>query len=102
MDAYLNIDSEQTGVLVWLLWALIGVFGALLFSRATGGRRVLWFDIIIGAVAAVLVGWLSTRFIGGTPMQLFLISVLGAVFGAALALWLVGALTAHFRRDEHL
>lgn len=102
MDSYLNISPGQVGWLVWLLWALIGVFGAFLMTRATEGRRILWFDLIIGAVTAVLGGWLSTRFTGSTPMQMFLISILGAVFGAGLALWLTGALVEHFRRDEDL
>lgn len=96
MDTFLGVSHENIGILVWLLWALIGLFGALLTSRLTMGRRSLAFDIIVGVVAGVLGGYCSAQFLGDTPMQLFLISILGAVFGAGIALWLTGTLMTHF------
>lgn len=95
----LTVSSETIGFFVWLLWALIGVFCALLTSRFTGGRRSLWFDIIIATVSAVIGGYLSTRFLGDTPMQLFLISIMSAVFSAGIMMWIVGGLINHFRKD---
>lgn len=95
----LTVSSETIGFFVWLLWALIGVFCALLASRFTGGRRSLWFDIIIATVSAVLGGYLSTQFLGDTPIQLFLISIMSAVFSAGIMMWIVGALINHFRKD---
>lgn len=100
MNSLMNVSSGSTGLLVWLVWALIGVFGAFVAQRYTGGRRTLAFDIIIGGVAAVLGGWLSTQFLGDSAVQLFLLSVLSAVFFAAAALVLVGWLISHFSRDE--
>lgn len=95
----LTVSSETIGFFVWLLWALIGVFCALVASRFTVGRRSLWFDIIIATVSAVIGGYLSTRFLGDTPMQLFLISIMSAVFSAGIMMWIVGGLINHFRKD---
>lgn len=102
MHEYLIVGAEHCGLLVWLLWALIGVFAAMVAARMTQGRRILWFDIIIGLVASTLGGYLSTQFLGDTPLMLFLISVMSAAFCSAAVLWITGALTAHFTRDEHL
>lgn len=98
----MNVSADHIGWIVWAVWILIGVFAALVAQRYTGGRRTFLFDLVIGAVASVLGGYLSTRFLGDTPVQMFLISVLGAVFFAAAALWVTGSLTAHFRKDEGL
>lgn len=95
----LTVSSETIGFFVWLLWALIGVLCALITSRFTGGRRSVWFDIIIAVVSAVLGGYLSTQFLGDTPTQLFLISILAAIFSAGIMMWIVGALINHFRKD---
>ncbi len=100
MDSMLSVSSEYIGFFVWLLWALIGVFCALVASRITG-RRSLLFDIIIATVAAVLGGYLSTQFLGNTPMQLFLISILAAAFSAGIMMWITGTLMIHFsKKDE--
>ncbi len=98
MDTLMNLTPSHIGWLVWLVWVLIGVLGALWAQRLTGKRTFL-FDLIIAVVAAVLGGYLSTCFLGDTPVQLFLISILGAVFFAAAALWITGALMNHFRKD---
>ena len=100
MSAIFSISPGAIGLLVWVLWALIGAVAALLTSRFTGGRHSVWFDIIIAAVAAVLGGFLSVQFLGDTPMQLFLISILGAVFASAVAMWIVCSLYSHFSRKE--
>lgn len=102
MNSLFTFSSDVIGIAVWVLWALIGVFGALIFARATAGRRILWFDIIIGAVASTSGGYLSTCFIGDSSQQAFLLSILGAVFAGAIVLWISGALFVHFRRDEDL
>lgn len=98
MDTLMGVSSTSIGLLVWLVWALIGVLGALVARRATG-RSTFVFDLIIGVVAGVLGGFLSTRFLGDTPVQLFLISILGSVFFVAAALWITSALMAHFRKE---
>lgn len=94
----MSVSSESSGLLVWLVWILIGVFCALCASRFTGGRRTLWFDMIIAVVASTLGGFLSTQCLGETPMQLFLISILAAIFSAGIMMWIVGALISHFRK----
>ncbi len=99
METLLHVSSQTVGLLVWFLWALIGVLCALLAARFTGGRRSLWFDIIIAVVAAVLGGYYSTRFLGDTPMQLFLISIMASAFSAGVMMWVVGVLTARYRKE---
>ncbi len=82
MYEYLVVGAEHSGLLVWLLRAL--------YRRIRHGcraydsrRRILWFDIIIGLVASTLGGYLSTQFLGDTPLMLFLISVMSAAFCSA-------------------
>lgn len=96
----LQSRQEHTGWLIWLVRAAIGVVAGIISSRYVGPRTTL-FCIIIGVVAAVLGGYLSTCFLGGGVVQLFLLSVLGAVFSAAVILWIVMALTSYFRKDEN-
>ena len=102
LNQLMNVSAGHIGLLVWVVWLLIGLFAALVAQRYTGGRRTFLFDLIIGVVASVLGGYLSTRFLGDTPVQLFLVSVLGAVFFAAAALWVTGSLASRFRKDENL
>lgn len=99
MNELIAITPEKIGIFIWLTWAAVGVAGAFVAHYCTG-RRTFLFDLIIGVVAALLGGFLTTGFIGGGPVQLFLLSVLGAIFFAAAALWITGALIAHFRKDE--
>ncbi len=101
MNELIAITPERIGILIWVAWAAIGVAGAFISHYITG-RNTFLFDLIIGVVAALLGGFLTTCFIGGGPVQLFLLSLLGSVFFAAVALWITGALIAHFRKDEHL
>lgn len=101
MSELIAITPERIGWLIWLVWGAIGVLAGIVSSRFVGPRTV-FFCIIIGVVAAVFGGYLSTCFLGGGAVQLFLLSVLGAVFGAGIVLWIVAALTSHFRKDEKL
>ena len=97
MDDMMQIAAGQAGWLVWLVWALLGVFIGLWFSRATGPGTTS-FNITIGVVAALIGGYLSICFLGDTPMQLFLISLLGAVFFALAALFIVARLLRFYRK----
>ena len=92
MDTLAAISPGHAGLLIWFVWALIGLFEGLLASRVLGGRRILFMDIVVGVVAAVLGGILSTNFVGDTPVQLFLLSVLAAIFFWALVLCFFGAI----------
>lgn len=96
MDTMIVITPEKVGLLIWLIWALIGVVAALVAQRLMPLRQMLAFNIIVGVVSACLGGFLSVQFVGGTTMMLFFISILGAVFGAGIILWIVAALTMHF------
>lgn len=92
MDSIASISPGHAGILIWLVWGLIGLFEGVAASRVLGRRRVLFIDIVIGIVSAVLAGILSTNFIGDTPVQLFLVSVMAAIFASALILWIFGML----------
>ena len=102
MEALITVGDGHAGLLVWVLWALLGALVALFAQRLTGGKRSLLFDIVIGVVAGVLGGRLSIGFLGDSPMQLFLISILSALFFAIVALWITAALYKHFKKDENL
>ncbi|GFI13023.1 hypothetical protein IMSAGC008_00550 [Muribaculaceae bacterium] len=92
MDAIATISPGHAGILIWAVWGLIGLFEGLVASRVLGRRRVVFIDVVIGIVSAILAGILSTNFIGDTPVQLFLVSVMAAIFASALVLWIFGIL----------
>ncbi len=92
MDAIATISPGHAGILIWTVWGLIGLFEGLVASRVLGRRRVVFIDVVIGIVSAILAGILSTNFIGDTPVQLFLISVMAAIIASALVLWIFGIL----------
>ena len=91
METLFGISQNGIGMLVWLLWALIGAFEALLAARMSQKRNLV-ADLVTGVIAGVLGGYFSIHFAGDSPVQRFLISVMGAVFLAAAALWIMGRL----------
>lgn len=90
MEHLIAISPGHAGIVIWIVWVLIGLFEGLVASKVLGGRRIAFLDAVVGIVSAAIGGILSTNFIGDTPMMLFLTSVLAAIFASALALWLVG------------
>ena len=91
METLFGISQNGIGMLVWLLWALIGAFEALLAARMSQKRNLV-ADLVTGVIACVLGGYFSIHFAGDSPVQRFLISVMGAVFLAAAAMWIMGRL----------
>lgn len=91
METLFGISQNGIGMLVWLLWALIGAFEALLAARMSQKRNLV-ADLVTGVIAGVLGGYFSIHFAGDSPVQRFLISVMGAVFLAAAAMWSMGRL----------
>ena len=98
----MSIAPGYAGWLVWIVWALIGAFEALAAQRCLGGKRILLFDLTIGIVAALIGGYLSICYLGSTPMQLFLISILSAIFASFIVLWIAGGLLLYFTRKDGL
>lgn len=92
MDTLASIAPGHAGLLIWLVWALIGLFEGLVASRVLGGRRIAFMDVVVGIVSACIGGFLSINFVGCTAIMLFLISILAAIFASALVLWLVGTI----------
>ena len=91
METLFGISQNGIGMLVWLLWALIGAIEALLAARMSQKRNLV-ADLVTGVIAGVLGGYFSIHFAGDSPVQRFLISVMGAVFLAAAAMWIMGRL----------
>ena len=91
METLFGISQNGIGVLVWLLWALIGAFEALLAARMSQKRNLV-ADLVTGVIAGVFGGYFSIHFAGDSPVQRFLISVVGAAFIAAAAMWIMGRL----------
>ena len=91
METLFGISQNGIGMLVWLLWALIGAFEVLLAARMSQKRNLV-ADLVTGVIAGVLGGYFSIHFAGDSPVQRFLISVMGAVFLAAAAMWIMGRL----------
>ena len=100
METFAAISPGHAGILIWVVWGLIGLFEGLVAARVLGGKRIVFLDCVVGIVAAGLGGILSTCFLGETPMMLFLISIVAAIFFSALILWLVGAI--FFRDSEEM
>ncbi len=77
---------------IWIIWALIGLLGGLYAGMFFGRKRLKATDAIVGTAAAVAGGFLTAHYLGSSPMQLYLVSVLGAVFFAAASLWIIGVI----------
>ena len=50
METLFGISQSGIGVLVWLLWALIGAFEALLAARMSQKRNLV-ADLVTGVIA---------------------------------------------------
>lgn len=92
----MNVSPGQAGILVWVVWVLIGLFEALVAQRFTSSRRILMFDIIVGIAFAVLGGYASVCCFGETPVKKFLISLLAATVVPCVVLLISGALIRRF------
>ena len=91
METLFGISQNGIGVLVWLLWALIGAFEALLAARMSQKRNLV-ADLVTGVIAGVFGGYFSIHFAGDSPVQRFLISVVAAALNEAAAMWIMGRL----------
>ena len=58
------VTPEHTGILVWFIWALIGVAAALITQRIAAQPGMLVFNIIVGIAGALIGGFLSVQFVG--------------------------------------
>lgn len=96
----MSLSPEKIGLLTWIVWVAIGVVSAVVSRRFMPYRQMLVFNIIIAVVAACIGGYLSVQFVGATPMMMFFISILGAIFGAGVMLWIVAALTQYFSNRQ--
>lgn len=91
MEALFGTAAGSVGILIWLLWAFIGLFEAFGASRVQRGR-ILWADTLAGVLAAMAGGYFCIDFVGDSPTQRLLVSILGAVFLCTAVLWITGRL----------
>lgn len=80
------------GTITIVSWIIVGIVGGLLAAMISGGKRLVVYDIIIGIVGAIAGGWGSAIVVGDSSQYQYVISVLTAVFVAALAMWLFNVL----------
>lgn len=72
-----------------ILWLVFGFIAGSIASFITGSSRGMVGDIVVGIIGAFLGGWLSTM-LGGDPVTGFnLVSLLIAVLGAVVLIWIV-------------
>jgi len=77
-------------VLAWIVLGLIAGFVASKLVNRTGGNLLL--DLILGVVGAFVGGFLFTRFGAGGVSGLNLYSILVAIVGAVVVLFIYHAL----------
>ncbi|MGI6173425.1 MAG: GlsB/YeaQ/YmgE family stress response membrane protein [Christensenellales bacterium] len=76
-----------------ILWIILGALAGWIASRIMGHDENMGAvaNIVVGIVGAGLGGWISTTFLGGAGITGFNIwSLLVAVGGACLLLWIIG------------
>ncbi len=76
-----------------ILWIILGALAGWIASRIMGHDENMGAvaNIAVGIVGAGLGGWISTTFLGGAGITGFNIwSLLVAVGGACLLLWIIG------------
>ena len=81
------------GILSWIVLGLIaGFIGSKIVNKSGEG---FFLDIILGIVGAVVGGWLMSMFGGQGVSGVNLYSILVAIVGAVVVLWVYHAI---FRR----
>ena len=73
----------------WIAWIVLGLIAGFIASKIVNnsGQGIL-MDIVLGIIGAVVGGWLFTAF-GGMPVTGFNIySIIVAVVGAIIVLWI--------------
>lgn len=90
----LSMANSSVDNWTWAIWAMIGLVGAIFSDHIFRGRRIMVLDIILGVGGAMLGGYASVKAIGDDSPQLFILSVLVAVFVAWLLLWIAGMIVS--------
>lgn len=93
------MNMGDINVWAWVAWIVVGMAVGLMAGRALGGRRVVVIDMLVGIAGACLGGWASDLALGDDTPQLFIISVLVALFVSGGLLWLFDAVWQMFNRD---
>ena len=83
------------GIIAWIvLGAIAGWIGSAVMKSPNG----IFGDIIVGIVGALLGGFLMVLFGQGGVSGLNLYSILVAVLGSIILLWIIKAATGHSAR----
>lgn len=73
-----------------LIWAFLGLACGIMAALIWGGKRMLFYDLVIGLVAGCGGGCASMIALGDDNVYQFELATLTAIFFAALALFLFG------------
>lgn len=84
----------------WGSWIIIGIVAGLMCGYILPGRRIMFFDIVIGTLGAVIGGWSSAIMIGDHTPQAFAIAALVALFVSGCTLWIYNTILIKLDRKR--
>ncbi len=82
--------------MLWTIitWIILGALAGWIASIITGTNAQVngWMNIVVGIIGAFIGGLILQLFGGGTPTGLNLPSLLTAILGAVVLLWIMRAM----------
>lgn len=85
--------------IMWIVWAIIGFCGGYMVSRLLLDGRLSLVLPLLGIVGGVLGGWVLTLILG-VALKVMYLSLISALVGAALMLWLVWHIQRSSRKKD--
>lgn len=76
----------------WIAWIVIGAIAGWLAEKIMKRDHSIFVNIIVGIIGGILGGWILQLFGIGTGSGWF-VTLITAVVGACLLLWIVGLVT---------
>lgn len=84
---------------MWIVWAIIGFCGGYMVSRLLLDGRLSLVLPVLGIIGGVLGGWVLTL-IFGIAIKVMYLSLISALVGAGLMLWLVWHISRANKKKE--
>ena len=76
-------------MLTFILWIVFGALAGWIASLIMGSPHGLLMDIVVGIIGAIIGGWLMAAFGGAGVSGFNLYSLLVAILGAIIFIWIV-------------
>lgn len=89
--------ATSINIWAWLAWMIIGLILGLVGGRMLGGKRSMMLDIIVGIIGSCAGGWMSMKAMGDNTPQLFITSLLVALFVGGAVLWIYDTIMIRYR-----